>query len=358
MEILVNTKVNLLLETVDLICAYVNRIDPALLTSDEPFCIPPAEMEQIMEQVCDGLNRNDPQIQLYFRGYPNAQCCDNQPVISSVASVLFCSGLRTNESDIAKCRALMHESPLGWGRPYRITSFSRGIGLAVCDEYHSLADELETVEMPGALRLRLAMVLTDYHHHVDELCALLEPYALRLLPLLEPVMARMEPRAQQWREVLSTEEGQRQFFSRINANTDTVQHLEIGMRIFYPAVSSGYCRVDEGQFYCSTGLGLLPEPNKKRSNLSGSDIAAIQLLSSIDRLRVLKALYGRYMTCSELAQELQMNRGTLFRDLNNLLQAGLVYMIAEGTSRTYTANIDKLEKTVAQMVRFVRSGGM
>lgn len=356
MEILVSTEIALLIETVDLVCAYVNHIDPADLTADKPYCLSAEEVGRIMEMVCEGLDCNDPKIQFYFRGFPNAQFPGNDSVVSSVANMLVYSGLRSNESDLVRSRVAMHDSPLGRDGFYRITSSFRGISTAACEEYRSSADELETIELHDALRLRLGMALSNYHHHIDQICDLLEPYAVRLKPLLEPVMERMEPRAQQWREVLSTEEGQRAFFSRISGNTDTVQKLEIGLRVFYPAVSIGYCHVDEGRFYCSTGLGLMPE-KEKYHDLSNADIAAIQYLSSIDRLRVLKALSGRYMTCSELAQKLHMNRGTLFRDLNNLLQAGLVHMIAEGTSRTYTTFTENLEEVVSHMLEFVNSGG-
>ncbi len=355
MEIHVSTELALLPETVDLVCAYVNDINPAVLTSDKPYCLPTGEVERMMETVCEGLDRNDPKIQFYFRSYTDVQYPGMGSPTSSVASILVYTGLRSNLSDLRQSRAFMHENPIDAGNSYRITSFYRGVGIAVCPEYRSLADELETIDMAEGLRLRLAIALTDYHRHVDEVCDLLEPYALRLKPLLESVMAKIEPRAQQWRDVLSTEKGQRAFLARINANTDTVQNLEIGMRIFYPGVSCGFCRVDEGRFYCSAGLELMPVKEKTRE-LSNTDIAAIQLLSSVDRLRVLKTLSGRTMTCSELAQELHMNRGTLFRDLNNLVQAGLVFMIAQGTSRTYTTRTEKLEQVVEHMMEFVNSG--
>lgn len=355
MEIFVSTEIALLPETVDLVCAYVNYLNPASLTSDKPYCLPAGEVERMMETVCEGLDRNDPKIQFYFRSYGGATQQGKAVLNNSVATMLVYTGLRGNMSDLQESRAFMHENPIGNGNSYRITSSYRGVGIAVCPEYRSLADELETIDMAEGLRLRLAIALTDYHRHVDEVCDLLEPYARRLKPLLEPVMAQIEPRSQQWRDVLSTEEGQQAFLGRINANTDTVQNLEIGMRIFYPTVSSGFCRVDEGRFYCSAGLELMPV-KEETQELSNTDIAAIQLLSSVDRLRVLKTLSGRTMTCSELAQELHMNRGTLFRDLNNLVQAGLVFMVAQGTSRTYTTCTERLERSVKHMLEFVNSG--
>ena len=356
MEVLVNTQISLLMETVDLVCAYVNGIAPALLTSDKPYCIPVAEVERIMNTVCAGLDRNDPKVQFYFRGYSNAQYRENAAVISSVASMLVYSGLRTNEQDVARARTLMHQYLLGGDCSYRITSSTRGIAISVCEDYRPLADELETIELPDALRLRLGVALSNYHYHVDQVCDLLEPYALRLLALLEPVMTLMEPRAQQWRDVLSTENGQRTFLARINANTETVQYLEIGLRFFYPTISIGYCEVENGVFYCSAGMGLQPVRDKTRESLTDTEISAIQLLSSIERLRVLKALCGRYMSCSELAKELHMNRGTLFRDLNNLVQAGLVYMVAKSSGRTYTTCTENLKRTVVHMLEFVNSG--
>ena len=55
MELQFNRKPCLILEATELLYVFVNQLSPRMLTADGPYCIPPAEVSAIMEEVCGSL---------------------------------------------------------------------------------------------------------------------------------------------------------------------------------------------------------------------------------------------------------------------------------------------------------------
>ena len=60
MELQFNRKPCLILEATELLYVFVNQLSPRMLTADGPYCIPPAEVSAIMEDVCGSLSPEDP----------------------------------------------------------------------------------------------------------------------------------------------------------------------------------------------------------------------------------------------------------------------------------------------------------
>ena len=86
---------------------------------------------------------------------------------------------------------------------------------------------------------------------------------------------------------------------------------------------------------------------------SNEDLTAVQLLSNMDRLRILRLLIGRKMLPREITHELNLNRGSVFRDLNNLQQAHLVEQVSQGDKLYYTANIAKANQVLDRLRTFL-----
>ena len=55
MEILVTEKPHILLETVELLYAYVNEAAPETLTAQGEYCLPVEAVREMMEVVCGGI---------------------------------------------------------------------------------------------------------------------------------------------------------------------------------------------------------------------------------------------------------------------------------------------------------------
>lgn len=356
MEVLIHSKYGLLAETINLICAYVSGVDPAILTVNDPACMPVEQVRRIMGLVCEGIDRENRRMQLFFRGFTTKHPHDSRPFLRCVASVMLYSCTADMCCDLQSCREALHNSRLGLGQPYEITSFCLGLGVAMCDDYRFLADELWKVDMPEDLRLSLAVVLSAYHEYVELLCNTLEPLALRLKPLLEPWEERLQSKIEQWHSALDTEEKQQKFISsRINSNLRTLKKLELTPHLLYPKLHSAMFTLSGNVCCYRAGVALLLE-DKHSSTLPVGDIAALQLLSNVDRVRMLQAMSGRGMQPKELAHELDINRGKVFHDLSNLIQAHLVEPVFCDDRLCYTTNVDLLDKTMERVAQFIKQG--
>ncbi len=356
MEVIINPEFGLMAETINLVCAYVSGVDPAILTADDPDCMPVDEVRRIMELVCGDIDREDRKIQFFFRGYNTHHPHDSRPYLRCVASVLAYSSEAEKGCDLQVCRQALHNARIGLGLSYEITSLSVGLGIACHDEYRCLAEELRKVDMPDELRLSLAVALSTYHEHADMLCDIIEPLALRLKPLLMPWEEKLQSKKEQWYSALHTEEQQTAFVSsRINVGLENLQKLELAPHLFYPRLHSCTFTLNGNACYYRAGLAL-PLESKDADTLPATDVMALQLLGNMDRLRMLQAMSGRPMQPKELAHELDINRGKVFRDLGNLINSHLVEPVSWDGRPYYTTNTARLDETLERVAQFIKKG--
>lgn len=341
------------METADLLFAYVNRLAPAVLTSDKPYCIPETEVARIMELVCGHLDPEDAKLRFYFQSVPVDNVKSAKLGGTSVGQLLIYTNIDASGYDVQQARAIMHSHSLGKGHPYEIHAIGQlALGVRICEEYRSIAQELQKLSIPESLRLQLAEVLSNYHHHVDQICDLLEPLSQNLQPLLMPWWEQMLPRVEQWRENLSTPQGQQEFAERINLDTTNMKALQVSLRIFNTDCSLGMYDLIDSEFRCQLGLDFAPE-KENLGVLSSLQIAALRLLASTDRIEMLRAMTGRVMTPKELTQELGMHAGSVFRDLNSMFQAHLVELVVDGIHRSYTTNTKYVNQLLAQLGSYI-----
>lgn len=354
MEIKIKNQPNLLLDTADLVCAYVNGIEPKYLTGDGDFCIPAEEVAKMMNTVCSDLDLESSRIKLYFRGYKLDENSSADQRMACIAYIL----LNSNNDDLWVCgqvREVLHNSFIGTGKPYKINSFGlTGFGWDECTEERTISDELDKLAMPDALRLRLAEVLSAYHKHVDQLCDLLEPLAERLRPLMEPWIEKLQPQIEQWQAALGTEEKLRDFLSRFNTNLDTTKCIYMTPQMFYPATCQGtFTRTNV--LFCSIGVGLhIGQPEK--DDTVQARVAALRQLANVDRIEMLRLMAGKGMRPREIARKLSINPGTVFRDLNNMCQAHLLKIVPEEGGFTYVTNMSYLKRSVNYLIQYIEGG--
>ncbi len=354
MEIKIKKQPHLLLDAADLVCAYVNGIEPQYLTGDGEFCIPAEEVMKMMNTVCADLDLESSRVRLYFRGYKLDENSAGDQRMACIAYIL----MNSNNDDLwsfEELRKALHNSYIGTGKPYKINSFGMtGFGWDACSDERSISDELDKQAMPDALRLRLAEVLSAYHKHVDQLCDLLEPLAERLRPLMEPWIEKLQPRIEQWQAALETEEKLRDFLSRFNTNLDTTKCIYLTPQMFYPSTCQGvFTRTDV--LYCSAGVGL-QIGQAERENTVQSRAAALRQLANADRIEMLRLMAGKGMRPREIARKLSINPGTVFRDLNNMCQVHLLKIVPEEGGYTYVTNLDYLKRAVNHLIEYIEGG--
>ena len=66
MEIVVSAHPHILLETLELLYAYVNNVSPEFLTYPGAYCIPVYAVQDIMSKACKDVPTNSSALQYYF----------------------------------------------------------------------------------------------------------------------------------------------------------------------------------------------------------------------------------------------------------------------------------------------------
>lgn len=357
MDIQVNPEISLLMETADLVFAYVNQRELSTLTSDGPYCIPGHEVRRIMDAVCGDMDMEDWRVKFYFRGYFMEQYKHSVADLSCVGCLLIYTSLATNDCDLHKSREMMHNHVAGKTGYYEINSFnSFAIGLQTSEQYRPVWEELNTLDMPDGLRMQLLEALSNYHYHVDQLCDFLEPLAQRLLPLLQPWWENAQLRLAQWREFLETEEGIQRVLGDVNLNLKDLQNLCVSFRLLLTSYNRCKYMVQNSTFYCAMGLEAKLKAEEKDC-LTPLETMALRLLSSTDRVEMLRIMSHQTVMPREITKELGINPGTVFRDINNLEQAHLITELLEGNRRTYTTNLEYLRQFLRRLYRYIDGDG-
>ncbi len=355
MIIQVNPQPNLFLEAADLICAYVNGMDPKCLTAEGAACVPAKEMGRIMETVCGDLDVTSSMVRFYFHGYRLDEGEPNENRLVCIGNILANSCMVLDNDGTRSARELLRQCYLATGKPYRLNSFSKaGFGWDSCAEFCPISEELDKLAIPDALRLRLAEVLSNYSRYAEYLCDLLEPVVERLRPLLTPWIQKLQPQTEQWICALKEEEKLQNFLSRFNADLEEVSRIVMCPRVLFPGDCNGYYSSD-GTLFCYAGAGLRIGQAKK-PELAPSELTALRLLAGADRIDMLRVMVGKRMGARELARKLNVNPGTVFRDLNSLNHAHLVKIVSEEGGRAYITDLDFLKQTVRRLVEYIESG--
>ncbi len=355
MEVKVYDRPNIMVETVELVSSWFNQVNPKNMTASGSYCIPATEIKRMMNEVCCDLDPEDAQLRFYFQGLPGDDPSAEKRPIACVAGLVIRSELHGMVCALEEYRQHLHNGIMGGTYPRIITFTGSGVGISCRDNYSSIADGLIDLNMSDLLKLRLVETMANYHHHVDVLCNLLEPLARRLESLLEPWIEKMQPKVQQWREELSTQEGVDTFCARLNTNLDGLECIYMTMCMLYPHIGGGSFSHEEKNLRCAVGL-TMPAGIEKRQEILDLDMAGLRLLSGKDRVEMLRAMSGRSMSQKEVTKELGINSGTVFRDLSSLTAAHLLSLTVKGDNRTYTTNMEYLEKLTERLLEYIRQG--
>lgn len=358
MNIYVNQEISLLMETADLLYAYVNQLPLEGFAAEDCGGLCAEELEQIMMDVCGDLDRNHEDLQFFFQGFTLSAYPEMERA-AFPAGLLLYPGLRIGFGNLAQARAALHDSGFGGETPYRILGVDPfHIHTEPCEEARSIFSELGNHKLPQQLHERLTEILTDYHRHVDRLCDLLEPLALHLHDLLAPWQELLAPKLERCQMMLQTRQGQESFLQSIMAATFQNETIELQSMFFTPRLiraNHRLCRFskDRTELYCIGGVdAILGEGRELKEK---PDAAAVRALSNMERVDILRAMAGRIVTPKELTKELGMNPGSVFRELNKLTEAHLVKMVVSGVHRRYTTNLEAVDLLLQQLHEYIHN---
>ena len=119
------------------------------------------------------------------------------------------------------------------------------------------------------------------------------------------------------------------------------------MRYFFPFGGPGEFQHPQAHLSLHMGVGIPPGKDAPQAAdfLHDWEFNALRLLAHPDRARMLRAMTGQAMSVQELSQTLGLNPGSVFRDLNNMKNVGLLAQEVVSNRiyyRTDSATVERL----------------
>lgn len=353
MDIQVTASPHMLLETVELLFAYINCTPSEILTTQGDFCIPPEEIRQIMAEACGEVSLDDPALRYFFEEYALPRDAGKSTCIAR--NLVYTVMLRSSGSlrdDCAQLKAY-------WKSEVACAEEIRSIGifslwLETKDKTGSVLDSIARLDADEAYIRKLQEQLCDYDAALDRLYRLIAPVAEKLEPLLRPWVKRAANRAQQWNETLREPENVDRFMRTLRyRNIEKLDQLSIQLRYLDAENSTGTVLHTEKQhsLFVHVGLAQNPFAECNQAQFDQWEFQAMRLLGSPARLRMLHALWDKPMSSRELAKALNLNLGTLCRDINSLYEYRLLIVEQDNNRRRYSTNRETMEYLARHMAR-------
>lgn len=343
MHIEVKREPCLLYETVELLCAYVNEIPAEQLTAEGKYCLSEQEIEDLMRAACDGVNPAAPLMQQFFKRHNISGEIDRYTCLAACMVYFFMSfptgGVSEQLKDLSE----------NWERTrrkaYRVCGISR-FTLEIEEKQEKeivpLREELRKLPVSDKFYAILLETFSDFDYQLSILWNCICPVVERLEKLLRPYVERAMPLQQEWIEFF--EQQPVEDFLKQRAGVVVERPLSracFTLRYLDCRYAPAQLEYSQDAFWMHIGVGVRPVPPQvsKCSDLSERELAAFRLLGDKGRLSMIHALSQKRMSTRELTSYLNLNSGTIFRNLNSMSNAGLLIKEAEGDRYFYRTNM-------------------
>ena len=347
----------MILETVELLYAFVNELPAGELTAPGPYTIPSSELQHMMASATEGISRQDPAMQFFFLKEPLQDgsglftCLARAVVYNTMDFSCKTLGasfdtLRRNWQELRQRGE--HISAIGeFGMDYMEQEDRSFVPLSV---------DLERLEVTPEYRQKLLEVFSGFETYTAILEKMLEPVATRLEALLRPWALRAEPLARSWearyREGNAVEILQKR--ACCNAGS-SVQALFINLRYLQPTAAPGVLDDEARTVFFHTGVAQETE-RKEPLDFEDWEYHALRLLGSPARMRMLQAMAEKPMSSREMAQQLDLHLGAVGRDVKSLFDARLLLLESVQGRNRYKTNFASIE-TIMQHLKSLQKKG-
>lgn len=351
----------ILFETVELLYAFVNGLPPEDLTAEGVYCLTPQEALETMSSACQELDPKDFLLRQYFGRHA---ILDESNQFTCLASCMVYCFMNLDQSGISDqidsmCRTWEQIRR----RPFTIRAinwFTLDVEALPTGPVTSLAAEMKKLPVEEDFFLSLLETFSDYTYHMTRLQELIEPVAMRLEQLLEPFVTRAKPLWEAWSQFL--EKTDLEDFSAQRTGIIPPRPFEragICLRYFRPQYAPIQVDPERNTFWMHLGVRMIPDPQQVSGDGAPNerDLEALRLLGDKGRSEMVRALMGRSMSMQELATQLRINPGTVFRNLNSLTNTGLLTTETRGSRYYYRANYPYIQSLLRKMLAYYRTGG-
>lgn len=360
MEILVTAKPHMLLETVELMYAYMNHTPPEQLAGDGPYSLPVSAVQEMLDVACDGLSREDEMLQFFFDRYilsdePRRDTCIARNLVYNLGYV----GQNSISADCERLRRVWtkdicnHNSIVAVG-DYCLHWVAETEGPVV-----PVVEGLDSLAVDASYIRKLHALFADYDRSVARLEALITPVAEKLQPLLKPWAQRAQVLAETRQAKLQNRAYWKKLMGAIQINfEEDVRTCWIQNRYLQPQVGPGNLYLVTNEVFIHMGVEVEQKREQElacRQTIQHWELEALRLLGSDSRLKMLRVMLEKPLSTRELAQTLDMNLGTVARDIRSMYDARLLTVETENNRVFYRTNVETMEllgKHIAQLEKF------
>ena len=130
-------------------------------------------------------------------------------------------------------------------------------------------------------------------------------------------------------------------------------------RFFSPYGSPGKFLGEKGRLLFHMGVNMQPGLGNAGQAQAPEEweLTALRLMANGSRMEMLHAMAERPMSGQELAQKLNLNSGSVFRDLNSLYNARLLLMESTGGRNCYRTNLPVVRNMMERMLNYLQNQG-
>lgn len=342
-----------------LLYAYTNHISPEFLTDEGPYCIPASDVAAIMEKTCGNLDPNSELLQRFFAAHSFSRDVNQSTCLAFMMVYTF---MDFSELDLDR---QTERIAAVWERirrgPYRIQSSNR-YALSIADQEEgpptTLARELKQLPVDEDFFACLLEAFSDFSYQISLLRELVRPVAERLTQLLIPYVERAMPLIDSWEQLFrhSSVEAMLQNRGAIKVEQPLTGAWLI-LRYLDCQGGFGLIRPESNELTMLLGVGLKPSlaPACQGEDPTDDTLAAIRLLGDRGRSRIIRALQRRPMSMQELANQLDTNPGTVFRNLNSMANTHLLDKEIRDNRYYYRTNIEYVRAVFDHMLNYYTS---
>ena len=360
MSIILQREPCILYETVELLYAYVNGVSAERLTMEGAYCIPAPEIAAMMDQACACLDPQEPLLRQYFG---RQAILDESSQSTCLASCMVYTFMNLALTDMA---SQMDSMCTCWERTRRrpftikaINRFALDIESLPDGQMISLAAEMRKLPVREDFFLSLLETFSDYNYHMARLRELLELVATRLQPLLEPYVVRAEPLRETWHRFFEETTVEDLAVKRTGTIPEKpFDQAGICLRYLGSRYAAGQGNAEHNSFWMHIGVGVRPSLQQvyERCGPNERELAALRLLGDKARSEMVQALMQSPMSMQELATQLGLNPGTVFRNLNSLTNTELLTKEIRGDRCYYQTNFAFIQAIFRHMLEYYQSG--
>lgn len=351
MEIFVSAKPHMLLETVELMYAYVNEISPRELTQQGTYCLPVEEVRELLKVACADVSRDSPIVQYYFgKHILTSDACERA---TCMARHLVYNSMSMSKGTIFKdCQSLRADRRRQLEEHDRIASISEynlNYVESTDDQFVPMARDITKLGVSPEYSQMLLEEFSGYGDAISRLEKLVTPVAQKLEPLLMPWAERAEPLAQAWRNHSAQPGEMDRLLKRIHYNDEKgMTSIQIQLRYLDPGSGPGMVRMPERIIFLHTGVAI-PVEKQAASSFEQWEFYALRLLGSESRMQMLRAMLDQAMSSRELAKALNLHLGVVTRDISSLYDVGLLTLEVKNRNRRYRTNMETLQTIIKHL---------